>query len=304
MIGSSGRRRNSAVPRRASPAGAVRPADPGSDGEGLPEDASPAHLKAHLDYVTRNGSLRMEHSDGYEMEGREAVRHLCDDWLPANAIYGKPGPNASQSVSVVLSMAPGTDPDRVQDAARAWARANLGNHEWIMVRHDDQEHPHVHVTVRAVGRDGPWPALARSSYRPGAKTSRASCGRAASRPKRPRDKPEATPANGLLIRSTVCSSAVSNRVSSRSQRPAIAARALAPGLCGAAAGRHPRGLPGACRRAAKRGCRRSAARPRYRALCIRHSGCTRPARRADARAAKCAGATETVRVAYKGGIHG
>ena len=25
---------------------------------------SPAHLKAHLDYVTRNGALRMEHSDG------------------------------------------------------------------------------------------------------------------------------------------------------------------------------------------------------------------------------------------------
>lgn len=115
---------------------------------------NPTHLKAHIDYVTRNGSLRMEHSDGLEMQGREAVRSLCDGWLVANALTGRPAPNASQSVSIVLSMAPGTDPDRVQDAARAWAHANLANHEWILVRHDDQEHPHVHVTVRAVGRDG------------------------------------------------------------------------------------------------------------------------------------------------------
>ena len=62
--------------------------------------------RANKASLRRNGALRIEHSDGYEMEGREAVRHLCDDWLAANALYGRPGPNASQSVSVVLSMAP------------------------------------------------------------------------------------------------------------------------------------------------------------------------------------------------------
>jgi len=52
-------------------------------------------------------------------------------------------------------MPPGTPPDRVEMAARSWARETLsGRHDWIMARHDDTKHPHVHVTVRAVGYDG------------------------------------------------------------------------------------------------------------------------------------------------------
>ena len=176
------------------------------------------------------------------MEGREAVRHLCDDWLAANAIYGRPGPNASQSVSVVLSMAPGTDPDRVQDAARAWARANLGNHEWIMVRHDDQEHPHVHVTVRAVGRDGKRLAPGKEQLQAWredfARELRARGVKAEATPRQARGHA----GSGRLIRSTGCSSAVSNRASSRSRRPSD--RRASPGTGTMRSfGRTPSGRP-------------------------------------------------------------
>lgn len=117
----------------------------------------PAHLKAHLDYITRNGRLHAETQDGEKISDRARLRALHDDWLLANAAEsrGRSTPNATQSVAFILSMPPGTPPDRVEAAARTWARETFaGKHDWLMARHDDTGHPHVHVTVRAVGRDG------------------------------------------------------------------------------------------------------------------------------------------------------
>ncbi len=116
-----------------------------------------AGLKAHLDYVTRNGKLTAETHEGKLVQDRPALRELHDDWLLANSLLarGRSNPQAAQSVGVILSMPVGSPRDRVQDAARTWARETFNErHEWIMVRHDDKDHPHVHVTVRAVGSDG------------------------------------------------------------------------------------------------------------------------------------------------------
>jgi type IV secretion system T-DNA border endonuclease VirD2 len=115
------------------------------------------HLKGHLDYITRNGNVAGETQDGKRIADRASLRALHDDWLLANAAESraKNAPNATQSVSLMLSMPPGTPPDRVEIAARTWARETLGSkHDWIMARHDDTDHPHVHIAVRAVGRDG------------------------------------------------------------------------------------------------------------------------------------------------------
>lgn len=115
------------------------------------------HLKAHLDYVTRNGRLLAETQDGEHVQDRSRIRELHDDWLLANAAEarGRNTPQAAQSVGIILSMPAGAPADRVQDAARTWARETFTDkHEWIMVLHSDKDHPHVHVTVRAVGSDG------------------------------------------------------------------------------------------------------------------------------------------------------
>ncbi|SCX35811.1 relaxase/mobilization nuclease domain-containing protein [Agrobacterium rosae] len=117
----------------------------------------PTHLKAHLDYITRNGRVQAETQDGERISDRTRLRALHDDWLMANAVdaRGRSTPNATQSVAFILSMPPGTPPDRVEAAARTWARETFtDSYDWLMARHDDTRHPHVHVTVRAVGRDG------------------------------------------------------------------------------------------------------------------------------------------------------
>ncbi len=115
------------------------------------------HLKAHLDYITRNGRLLVETRCGEILTSRDSVRALHDDWLQDNAVLarGRNNLQAVQSVSIILSMPPGSPPDRIQEAARTWARETFTDrYEWLMARHDDKDHPHVHVTVRSVGNDG------------------------------------------------------------------------------------------------------------------------------------------------------
>lgn len=114
------------------------------------------HLKQHLDYITRNGRLQAELQDGSKVETRADLSALHDDWLAANILGERGGhrPDAAQSVGIILSMPEGTPPDRVHDAARSWARRTLPDHDWLLVRHDDRGHPHVHVTIRAVGPTG------------------------------------------------------------------------------------------------------------------------------------------------------
>jgi len=115
------------------------------------------HLKSHLDYVTRNARLEAETHTGEPIRDRARLRALHDDWLQANAALARrqSTTQAPQSVGLILSMPPGTPRDRVEAAARSWARETFTDkHDWIMVRHNDRDHPHVHVTVRAVGSDG------------------------------------------------------------------------------------------------------------------------------------------------------
>ena len=45
-------------------------------------------------------------------------------------------------------------PECVRQAAREFAKAELANHRYVMVLHTHQANPHVHISVRAEGRDG------------------------------------------------------------------------------------------------------------------------------------------------------
>jgi type IV secretory pathway VirD2 relaxase len=123
----------------------------------------PVHLKHHLDYISRNMKLVMTTQSGEQITDRDRLRTLHDDWVGLNATQqvARPSPNAAQSVSIVLSMSPQTPADKVEQAARVWARETLGGkYDYVMVRHDPEvdkrqtTRPHMHVTVRAVGYDG------------------------------------------------------------------------------------------------------------------------------------------------------
>jgi hypothetical protein len=59
-----------------------------------------------------------------------------------------------EAFNVMLSMPQGTDPQTVLFAAREFARIEFADHRYVMVLHDDQAHPHVHLSVKAESRHG------------------------------------------------------------------------------------------------------------------------------------------------------
>ncbi len=58
------------------------------------------------------------------------------------------------SLSMILSMPSGTDPEGVKDAALAFAREEFANRSWVASLHVDRDHPHVHLTVARRDHDG------------------------------------------------------------------------------------------------------------------------------------------------------
>lgn len=114
-----------------------------------------AHLRAHLDYISRHGALPLAGPDAERIEGRAAVTGLAAEWSEELAIEPGRRKDSPASVSIVLSMPKGTDPGRLQDAAAAFAGEVFGERfPYVFVLHDEGRHPHVHLTVRSLGLGG------------------------------------------------------------------------------------------------------------------------------------------------------
>jgi len=115
------------------------------------------HLAAHLEYISRKGELDLEQADGALIHGRGAGRELADEWSEVGEGDSRRRANSNMSVSIVLSMPVGTDPDRMKDAVRAFARAEFGDtFPYVFAFHQDAkgEQPHIHLSVRALGVNG------------------------------------------------------------------------------------------------------------------------------------------------------
>jgi hypothetical protein len=110
-------------------------------------------IAAHLRYIAKAGRLPIEDDRGAMREGRDALRAIADQWR----FGGTRIPEVSErreAFNMMLSMPSGTDARVVQQAAREFAKAELANHRYVMVLHRHQANPHVHISVRAEGRDG------------------------------------------------------------------------------------------------------------------------------------------------------
>ncbi len=113
------------------------------------------HLANHLSYISRNGDVPLEGLDGERLTGRKEVRDLARDWMAEVEADPRRRRDGSVSLSIVLSMPPGTEPFRMHDASRAFAARTFGEtHPYVFAFHTDERHPHVHLTVRTLGHDG------------------------------------------------------------------------------------------------------------------------------------------------------
>lgn len=110
-------------------------------------------IAAHMHYISKHGRLPMEDDRGDTVQGREQLHWLLDEWRWG----GSPIADLTErreGYNLMLSMPRGTDPSIVQRAAREFAQVELADHKYVMVLHDHQAHPHVHLSVRAESNRG------------------------------------------------------------------------------------------------------------------------------------------------------
>ncbi len=119
---------------------------------GRTRDAS--HLRAHLQYIGRNGDVALETPDGERHVSPLSVRALAEDWAEEARMAGGRR-DAPLTHAIILSMPAGTDGGRLHDAARAFASEVFAERfAYVFALHDEGRHPHVHLTVRSLGCDG------------------------------------------------------------------------------------------------------------------------------------------------------
>ena len=113
-------------------------------------------IAAHLRYISKNGRMDIEDQRGEVLCGRDCLRDLAEEWrfggslIPEAAEQG----HRREAFNLMLSMLRGTDLLALQRAAREFAQAELAGHKYVMVLHDHQANPHVHISVRAESDTG------------------------------------------------------------------------------------------------------------------------------------------------------
>jgi hypothetical protein len=110
-------------------------------------------IAAHFRYISKNGRLDIEDERGNSIRGKDAVHEMAEDWRLGGSLIEDVG-QRREAFNIMLSMPRGTDPLIVQKAARAFAQTELADHKYVMVLHDHQANPHVHISVRAESKHG------------------------------------------------------------------------------------------------------------------------------------------------------
>ena len=113
-------------------------------------------VAAHLSYISREGELELETDEGLRAS-KKGQKALLNDWHLelSSGQYRKPAPGGRARTlklvhNIVLSMPAPTAPDKVLAAAKTFAREKFAfKHQYAMALHTHQQHPHVHLVVKA-----------------------------------------------------------------------------------------------------------------------------------------------------------
>lgn len=110
-------------------------------------------IAAHFRYICKNGQLRIEDDRGVVREGKEAMHDLAEQWRVSGSLIPQTS-HRREAFNIMLSMPRGTDPQIVLKAARGFANRELRDHHYVMVLHEHQANPHVHLSVKAESISG------------------------------------------------------------------------------------------------------------------------------------------------------
>jgi hypothetical protein len=117
----------------------------------------------NLSYISHEGEVELETDNGQRLAKGDHKEFLSDWHLELSAGQYRPLPRTAKAAArgiklvhnIVLSMPAPTPPEKVLAAARVFAREKFGaKHRYAMALHTHQQHPHVHLVVKAEAEDG------------------------------------------------------------------------------------------------------------------------------------------------------
>lgn len=116
------------------------------------------HVLANFAYISRLGhgdgkELGLETSEGDVLRDGRDLQELAKEWHDYE-MDGDARRKGATSISMILSMPTGTDPERLKSAALDFAREEFANRSWVASLHTDRDHPHVHLTIARRDHDG------------------------------------------------------------------------------------------------------------------------------------------------------
>lgn len=124
------------------------------------------HLTEAANYIARNGKMEVEDQDGLPLT-REEMRERMAQWaadqdMPATD-EDLTGKRAADARRLILSCPAGTEPEKVWQTARQFAKEMLKDDgfDYIMALHvkdadhpNEPDHPHVHILIKAINKNG------------------------------------------------------------------------------------------------------------------------------------------------------
>jgi len=119
-------------------------------------------VERHMAYIGREGTLGLNVDTDGHIGGKGFERDLVRDWdLDVDALQNHTRNSGSTRKppklvhNIIFSMPPGTSPRTVLKAVQRLALNEWAlEHRYAMTLHTDDEHPHVHVVLKAVSEQG------------------------------------------------------------------------------------------------------------------------------------------------------
>lgn len=120
---------------------------------------SGGHLAEAGRYISRNCNLECEDQDGCVISDTDTLDALMADWADKDkAERAKSGSRNHFAMArrFIISTPEGTDPEALKQAIREFAQKELRDRgfDYIWTIHQDTDHPHAHILVRSVAKDG------------------------------------------------------------------------------------------------------------------------------------------------------
>ena len=116
------------------------------------------NARANLGYISRidlknEENVPLETDRGVILAEPSDITEYAKGWED-DFVGGKKNKNRRDTMRMILSMPEGTSAEAVKNATREFARQTFSNHEYVFALHTDEPHPHCHLAVKTLGRNG------------------------------------------------------------------------------------------------------------------------------------------------------